>query len=188
MKKLIVLAAAASAAAIATPAAAQSASGTVDVSGTVGAKCTASDPISGSIPLGELAKADGTIDGAFPNNTAGLSRSFTLRCTSNKVKITVSSDQLKNTAVGQATAENGYTGIIDYTSTLVATGVSTSATATYNTVGLGAAATATLSERLANSTNNVTVTVSDGTTAAPSDLLKEGSYSSTIAIKVEPTV
>jgi len=187
MKKLIVLAAAASAAAIATPAAAQSATGTVAVSGTVGAKCTASD-FSSSIPLGELAKADGTIDGTFPNNTAGLSRSFTLRCTSNKVKITVSSDQLKNTAVGQATAENGYTGIIDYTSTLVATGVSTSATATYNTVGLGAAATATLSERLANSANNVTVTVSDGTTAAPSDLLKEGSYSSTIAIKVEPTV
>ena len=185
MKKILTLALLASAA-IATPAMAQSASGTVLVTGTVAGKCTAITPITGTINLGELANSSGTIISAFTNNVGGLSKSFTVICTSANVSITVSSNALANTA--DATTGSGYTGTVHYTSTLTANkagGGSASAAYTTATV-LPAATTTLLADRLANSANNVTVTVSNGTTTGATDLLKQGTYNSTITITVAP--
>ena len=65
MRKIILAALAAGSVMAASPALAQTASGTVNVSGTVASKCSAITPISGTIALGELALANGTVDSAF---------------------------------------------------------------------------------------------------------------------------
>lgn len=186
MKKFATIAIAA-AAVVATPAAAQTvATGTVDVSGSVAGKCTALTPITGSITLNELALADGTINSAFSNQTGGLSRSFTVICTSANVSISVSSDALNN-ATDNTTA-GGYTGRVHYTSTLSANKAGGgTASAIYTSADvLPAETTTALADRLHNSTDNLTVTVSNGTTTNTGDVLKSGAYSSTITITVSP--
>ena len=186
MKKILTLALLASAA-IATPALAQSASGTVAVTGTVAGKCTAITPITGTITLGELANSGGTIISGFTNVTGTLTRSFTVICTSSNASITVSSTNLVNSA--DATTANGYTGTVHYTSTLTAqkAGGGADASAVYTSAdALPAATTVSLADRLKNAANNVTVTVSNGTTTNATDLLKAGTYNSTITITVAP--
>ena len=186
MKKILTLALLASAA-IATPALAQSASGTVAVTGTVAGKCTAITPITGTITLGELANSAGTVISGFTNNTGGLSRSFTVICTSSNASITVSSTNLVNSA--DATTANGYTGTVHYTSTLTAqkAGGGADASAVYTSAdALPTATTVSLADRLKNAANNVTVTVSNGATTNATDLLKAGTYNSTITITVAP--
>lgn len=185
MKKIAYIAFAA-AAVIATPAMAQNATGTVGVTGSVGGKCTAMTPITGSITLNELAKADGTVDSAFSSQSGGLSRSFTVICTSANASITVSSDALNNST--DSSSGGGYTGRVHYTSTLVANKAGGgTAQAVYTTADvLPTASTTVLGDRLANAVNNITVTVSNGTTAAAGNLLKAGAYSSTINITVAP--
>lgn len=185
MKKIVYIAMAATALA-ASPALAQNASGTVGVSGSVAGKCTAMTPITGSITLNELALASGKVDSAFSSQTGGLSRSFTVICTSANVEISVASDSLANST--DSTTAGGYTGTVHYRSTLTANkaggGV---ATATYNSSdAVPAAATALLGDRLQNAADNITVTVSNGNTTNATDLLKAGSYTSTIAIVVAP--
>jgi hypothetical protein len=185
MRKIASIALAA-AAAIATPAMAQNASGTVQVGGSVLGKCSAITPITGSITLNELALADGTVNTTFSNQTGGLSRSFTVICTSANVSISVSSDALNNGA--DQTTGGGYTGQVHYTSTLTANKAGGgSASAVYTSAAVLPAATTTpLADRLQNGASNVTVTVSNGHTANSADLLKAGSYSSTISITISP--
>lgn len=186
MKKILTLALLATAA-TATPAFAQtSATGTVQVIGTVPGKCTAITPISGTINLGDISTPSGTVLSAFSNNIGGLSRSFTIVCTSANASITVSSDSLSNAT--DSTTGGGYTGTVHYTSTFTANksggGV---ATAVYTSADiLPAATTVALADRLASGTNNVTVAVSNGTTTNSGDVLKQGSYSSTITLTVSP--
>lgn len=185
MKKIACIAMAATAF-VAAPAMAQSASGNVLVTGVVPGKCTAAGGISGTINLGDISNADGTVRGSFSNNVGGLSRSFTIVCTSANVNITVSSDALNNTA--DNTTGSGYTGRVHYTSTLTANkaggGTGTAVYTTQDT--LPAASTTPLGDRLATGANNVTVTVSNGTTTNSGDVLKQGTYNSTISITVSP--
>ena len=187
MKKILTLALLASAA-IATPALAQtSASGTVAVTGTVAGKCTAITPITGTITLGEMANSAGTVISGFTNNVGGLSRSFTVICTSSTASITVSSTNLA--ILADAGTANGYTGTVHYTSTLTAqkAGGGLDASAVYTSAdALPGATTVSLADRLKNAANNVTVTVSNGTTTNATDLLKSGTYNSTITITVAP--
>lgn len=192
MKKLILIGLGA-AAISASPAMAQSAnaSGTVQVTGSVASKCTAQDTgITGTIPLGELALSTGLVDSAFSNNTAGLTRSFTVVCTTANPKIEVSSTKLALSS--DAASAGGYTGTVDYTSTLVAdtnSGSSPTATAIYNTASNTAPTSTTLGSgvRFKNAANNLRVTVSNGSTALATDLLKAGTYGSTITITVYPS-
>ncbi|ABD25217.1 hypothetical protein Saro_0771 [Novosphingobium aromaticivorans DSM 12444] len=190
MKKIVLLAAVASAAAIASPAAAQ-ATGSVTVTGSVADKCFAIAPISDTITLGELSLQTGvnagTVDSAFSSNTGGLSRSFSVRCTTTTPTITVSA--LPLTISGNAGTSGGYTGTVHYTSTLTAqkAGGGADASAVYTTAdSLPAATTTSVGDRLKNATNNVTVTVSNGTTTNGTDQLKAGSYSGSISITVSP--
>lgn len=185
MKKFAALALLATAA-IATPAMAQSASGTILVTGMVPGKCTALTPISGTITLNDLSTTTGTVNSAFSAQTGGLSRSFTVVCTSANASISVSSDALNNAT--DNTTGSGYTGRVHYTSTLDANKAGGgTATAIYTSADiLPAATTVALGDRLAAGANNITVTVSNGTTTNSGDVLKAGSYSSTIAITVAP--
>lgn len=185
MKKFAALALLATAA-IATPAMAQSASGTIQVTGTVPGKCTAITPITGTITLNDISTSTGTVLSSFSNQTGGLSRSFTVVCTSANASISVSSDALNNAT--DSSTGGGYTGRVHYTSTLSANKAGGgTATAVYTTADvLPAATTTALADRLAVGANNVTVAVSNGTTTNSGDVLKAGSYSSTIAITVAP--
>ena len=189
MKKIALFALAATTAAIATPSMAQTAAtGTVDVTGTVADKCFATTPITGTITLNELAQSNGTVAGTFPNAASGLSRQFTVKCTASQVTIKVKSDALNNSS--DATTGSGYTGRVHYTSTLTASKASGgTSTAVYTTADSLPTETSTnLGDRLANTANNIVIAVSNGTTANPGDLLKAGTYSSTITLTVAPTV
>jgi hypothetical protein len=187
MKKIIVAALAATTALIATPASAQTVSGTVAVTGTVASKCTTSSGnLDAAINLGELAIAAGTVNSSFSGNVGGLSRSFTVTCTSPNANLSANASALVNSAIVTPTA--GYTNTVHYTATLTANkaaGGTASAVDTSNVVG---ATTALLGGHLANAANNVTITVSNGNTTTASDLLEAGSYSGSIAISVAPSV
>jgi hypothetical protein len=98
----IILAAMAASALSAVPANAQSAnnSGTISVSGTVASKCTATQPLNGSVALGELAQASGTVNRTFSNAEDGaLTKTFTVTCTSPSANLSVNALPLKNDAV-----------------------------------------------------------------------------------------
>jgi hypothetical protein len=184
MKKIILTALAASTALIATSASAQSASGSVSVTGSVAPKCTASPAITGSITLNELAVANGTVNSTFSAQTGGLSRSFTVRCTSPNPGLSVDATALTTTASGAT----GYTGTVHYTATLTAQKAAGGADASVaDTSNVAGATTTSVGSQLANANNNVTVTVSNGNTTNATDLLDSGSYAGSIAIIVSPS-
>ena len=192
MKKIAFLAAAACVA-LATPAMAQtSATGTVNVTGSVAAKCTAITPITGTIQLNELALANGTVDTAFSSTTGGtpgLTKTFTVKCTSAAPTITVSATSLDHSTTAASTG--GYTGRVHYKATLAAdTAASTTVSAVYTTADTPPAAVSTpLGGPLANATGNVRITVSNGATTNSGDLLRAGTYNvnGVITITVSPT-
>lgn len=182
MKKLILLAI--PAALIASPAFAQSASGSVAVTGTVGGRCAALTPITGTFNLGELALTNGTVDSAFSNHVDPLSKQFTIMCTSADANVSIEADPMDNT--GDNSTGGGYTGRVHYTATTVFQRVSGTHTYIYGTTNAGGTLAAPLGGRLANSANNVTLSVSNGRTDNASDLLKAGTYNGEIRITVSP--
>ena len=183
MNKMILAALAASSALIAVPAAAQSASGTVNVTGSVQAKCTAITPITGTITLNELALANGTVDSAFSSNTGGLSRTFTVRCTSANPGLSVTSVPLTTTSTGTP----GYTGTVHFTSTLNVAKAGGGNATVVDTSNVAAATTGSVGDRLANSNDNVVIAISNGNTTNAADLLEAGSYTGSIAITISPS-
>jgi hypothetical protein len=184
MKKLVALTLAAATAAVATPAAAQTASGTVTVTGTVASKCTTATNLNASINLGELALANGKVDPAFASNVGGLSRSFTVTCTSPNATLSVEALPLVNAAIVTPTA--GYTNTVNYTATLSANKAPSGTASAVDLSGTAGATTAPVGGHLLAAANNVTVSVSTGATAGATDLLEAGSYSGSILISVAP--
>lgn len=185
MKKLLFAALTASAALIAIPASAQSVSGNINLSGTVAAKCTAAGGLDDSINLGELAIADGTVNSALSANVGGLSRSFTVTCTSSNPQISVDAAPLVNSAVLSPTA--GYTNTVHYTATMSASKAGGGTTSAIDTSNVSGATTALVGDHLANGANNIVVTVSNGNTTNATDLLEAGSYAGVIALTVSPS-
>jgi hypothetical protein len=185
MKTLAFTAMAAAAALVASPAFAQ-ASGTVDVNGTVASKCATVGTIAGTISLGELAKANGTIESAFANNSGGLSRQFTVRCTGANPVLSVNASPLVNGAI--ATPASGYTNTVHYTATLSASAAGTGgATASAaDTSNVSGATTAALSGRLSAAANNVTLLISNGNTTDAAAVLEAGTYNGSVAVLVSP--
>ena len=190
---LAVLGAVASAT-LAPPAMAQTVSGTVNVTGSVAAKCVvitggSGGTFSGSIPLGELAQADGTLSTTLSGSTnasPGGSTQFRVNCNTAAPKVTLSSTRLSLTP--SAAAPSGYTGDIDYTAALdAALSNSTTQTVSYVTAAaLPAATVQSLSTSLANSAGNLTVKAYALNTASGA-LLMAGNYQSTISITIEPS-
>jgi len=182
MKKLILLAI--PAALVASPAFAQAASGSVGVTGTVGGRCAALTPITGTFDLGELSLTNGTIDTAFSNHVTPLSKSFTIMCTSADANVSIDATPLDNT--GDNSTSGGYTGRVHYTATTVFQRVSGTHTYIYGTSNAGGVLAAPLGGRLANQPDNVTLSVSNGHTDNATDLLKSGTYNGVINITVSP--
>jgi hypothetical protein len=183
MKKLVLSALVLGSAFAAAPAFAQ-ASGSVDVSGTVSARCSAVTPISGSITLGELAKADGTVDAAFSSNTGGLSRSFTIKCNGANPKVSVDAKPLVNASSNQS--PNGYTNTVHYTATVAALGAKGGTTSIADQSIASGATSGQIGDRLASVSNNITLTVGAGQTTDSTAMLDAGAYAGKVEITVAP--
>ncbi|AQR72839.1 hypothetical protein [Sphingomonas sp. LM7] len=183
MKKLVVSALMIGSAFAAAPAFAQ-ANGSVDVSGTVSARCSAATPISGSITLGELAKSDGTVDAAFSGNTGGLSRNFTIKCNGANPKVTVEAKPLVNAAA--TNSPNGYTNTVHYTATVVAMGAKGGSTSVADQSLSSGATSGQLGDRLAAVSNNIALTIGSGITTESTAILDAGTYAGKVEITVAP--
>ena len=184
MKKLVLSALIIGSTFAAAPAFAQ-ASGSVDVTGTVSARCSAVTPLNGSITLGELAKADGTIDAAFSGNTGGLSRNFTVKCNGANPKVSVEAKALVNAAA--TTTAPGYTNTVHYTATVVALGAKGGSTSIADQSLSNGATSAQTGDRLAAVTNNVALTVGAGATTEATAILDAGTYAGKVEITIAPT-
>ena len=185
MKKIVLSALVLGSALASAPVFAQTVTGSVDVTGTVAARCSAVTPISGSITLGELAKADGTVDPAFAGNTGGLSRNFTIKCNGSNPKITVDAKPLVNAAA--TNSPNGYTNTVHYTATLVAMGAKGGTTSVADQSLSTGATSGQVGDRLAAVANNITLTVGTGATADSTAILDAGTYAGKVEITIAPT-
>ncbi|MEN3748255.1 hypothetical protein TPR58_13850 [Sphingomonas sp. HF-S3] len=183
MKKLVLAALVVGSAFAAAPAFAQ-ASGSVDVSGTVSARCSAITPINGSITLGELAKSDGTVDPAFSSNTGGLTRNFTIKCNGANPKVSVDAKPLVNAASGPS--PNGYTSTVHYTATVVALGAGGGSTSVSDQSLSSGATSGQIGDRLAAVSNNLSLTVGSGLTTDSNAMLDAGAYAGKVEITVAP--
>jgi hypothetical protein len=177
-----------------------SVTGTVDVTGVVTSKCVViteggtSSVFGGTIALGELDQADGTLDTALSGSDAGapargIVLDFHVVCNSATPTVSVDATRLSDGVVAGA----GQSSDIDYTAeTDVDLAAGTTTAVTY-VVGPGSpgspAATSTiLSGPIKNAANNVRVEVyALNTEGGASKILTAGSYSSTITIVITPT-
>jgi hypothetical protein len=193
MKKTILVGAALAGLATAPAALAQTVSGTVNVTGSVSARCVVitgggGGTFTGSISLGELAGTDGTLSSTLSGSTnasPGGATQFRVNCNSAAPKVTLSATRLALSPT--VTAPAGYANVIDYTADLDASLASgSSQTVSYVTASaLPAPTVQTLSDSFANAPNNLTIKAHSLNTAA-SALLMAGNYSSVISVTIEP--
>ena len=178
--------------AMAAPAAAQTVSGNVAITGTVSNKCSVlpsgGSTFSDSRDLGELAKVDGTLESSSTLSTrfglaGGSAPTFRVVCTTANPTIAVDATELTTAGVAPA----GYSSRIDFVAH-VAAALTPSGTGNVANDSRGAATAATaIGGRLANNgTNNITVTADTFGTANTTDLLTAGAYTGNIAIVIAP--
>ena len=163
--------------------AATNVTGAVSVTGTVTNQCsvtapTAGSTFSGTIPLGTLNGADGTISTSLRGSTiSGASLSFTVICNTATPQV-----QLSATAMSDGvTPATGFTSTVDYTSQLTLTDATGGKeNFTYVTAGSPAATTGTMTNPLSGTKDNVVVSVNTLNTdgGANTSILTAGSYGS----------
>ena len=182
MKKLALIAMTA-AAAIASPAMAQSTTGTITLTGTVASKCFVvpgnGNTFSGSADFQALDQADGTLRTGLATDFG--TKSFTVKCNSGTAGLSVTATPLANTA----SAASGYDNSIDYSATLTVDTTSGSTVVTDLTSAAGAT-TGTTSAPLANATGNVRITTTGYATNNSTDLLVAGTYNGLITVVISP--
>lgn len=194
MKKIALLAlATGSVLAMAAPAAAQTVTGNVTITGSVAPKCfvlpgagtTFGTPVGTPISLGELAQADGTMRtnlAASVNASAALSARVV--CTSGAPTISVDANAI---TAATATAATGYDNSIDFEASVAVTTTGGSTNFT-NDSAAGAGAVTPIGGRLANNGgNNIVITTSNFRTGALTDLLAaDPVYTGTIVVVIAP--
>ncbi len=173
MKKFALIAMTA-AAAIASPAMAQTVSGEIVLTGTVGAKCFvdpgAGPTFSGSHNFGQLDQANGTLrtDLAASFGT----KTFTVKCTSGNAALSIAATPMATSGAAVA----GYDNTIDYNATLT---VDLAGGGTEFVTDLTSSAGATTKNAggpLANAAGNVRITTTGYATNNNTDLLVAGTY------------
>lgn len=192
MKKLLLLALAGSATALAAPAAAQNVTGTINLSGSVAPKCLvvpgSGDTFSDSVDFGELAASDGTLRTGLASEFG--TKSFRVVCTTGAPTISVDADPLKAQNNPLASPISGYDDTINYTASVAVTTTSGAAGPFANYSGDPAGADTAIGGRLANNgSNNIDITTSGYQTSSASDLLvADTSYTGKITIVIKPGV
>lgn len=169
---------------------AQSATGTINLTGTVTPKCAVAggqnaSVFSGAIGLGELSAQNGQLRPDLTGGTvAGASQSFQVVCNSATPTVKLSASPLTGNAAGAAPA--GYSKVINYTATVdvvQSSGSFPQLTQTSN----NAQASQALTAPIANAANNVTVGANSFNTASGA-ILMSGDYAGTITVEISPTV
>ena len=184
MKKIALIALAASAA-IATPAAAQTVTGTINLTGSVAPKCFVV-PGNGStfgttVAFGELAVANGTLRTDLA--TAFGTKTFEVLCTSAAPTISVDSTALATTAP----TATGYDNSIDFKATVALTTVAINNGPFENDSSAAPLAATAVGSRLANASGNISITTSNYRTNAATDLLvADPTYTGSIVIVIAP--
>ena len=177
--------------AMAAPAAAQTVTGTVNITGSVANKCSvlpgSGSTFGGTVALGELAQADGTMatDLATRFNAVANAAQLNFRVVCNTANPTVAVDATELTTPGTPPA--GYASRFDYAAH-VAVSLTPSGSNTFSNDSRNAptAAAATTGRIANNGTNNVSVTADTFGTANLTDLLTAGSYTGNISIVIAP--
>jgi hypothetical protein len=174
MRKLLILAA--PFAVLASPVAAQTATGTVDITGSVAGRCLFTLP-NQTISLGELSLGgSGSTAGKLDTSRVdGQSRTLIGWCNNTAATMSVTTTQLTNPAA----TSTGFDNRIDYTATAVANTVSAADTSL--TAGAGTASTVGMF------TGNIVVTLS-GSSSPTNGLLVAGAYSGNVVVTLTPTV
>jgi hypothetical protein len=184
MKKLVLLALAASTVAVATPAAAQSVTGTINLTGSVAPKCFVDgggDTFGTTHAFGELAIATGTLRTDLA--TSFGTKTFSVLCTTANPTISVDSTALATVAP----AATGYDNSIDFEASVVLTTTSANSGPFVNDSSNAALAATPVGSRLANGSGNIAVTTSNYRTFAPTDLLVASpTYVGSIVIVIAP--
>lgn len=192
MKKLAYLSiAAASLFAIASPTAAQTTTGTVNITGTVAAKCLvvpgAGNTFGTTVALGELAQADGTLATDLAtrfSSIGGAGLEARVVCTSAAPTIAVDATQITSATA----AVTGYANRIDFTAN-VAVDTTSANDVPFSNSSTGAALAATpIGGRLANNGgNNITISASNFATPNATDLLVAANdYTGQIVVVIAP--
>lgn len=195
MKKMILATLAATSALIAVPAAAQSVSGTVNVTGTVADKCIVTNagtaPVGssfgGAVNLGQLDAADGRLEAsatlASRFSAAGAANlSYRIVCTTAKTQVSVDANELTTSA----TTSTGYTNTVHYKADVALSLVGGAQTLSNDTLNTPAGSSQTYNDRLATGATNVTVSAGDFRTVDPNAVLLAGTYNGNILITVAP--
>ena len=170
MRKLMLLAI--PAVVLASPAFAQSATGTVNIDGSVAGRCMFTLP-NATISLGEISLAsNGKLDPAKVN---GRTATLTGWCNNSSASMSVTTTQLTT----GTSAPTGFDNRVDYTGTAV-TG-SVSAADSSLTAGAGTPSTVGLF------TGNIVVTLS-GASSPSNGLMVAGTYTGTVVVTLTPTV
>lgn len=161
---------------IASPAMAQSATGTVDISGTVAGRCLFTLP-NQTISLGELSlTGTGATAGKLDvSKVNGRTATLNGWCNNTAATMSVTTTQLTN----PASAVTGFDNRIDYTATATANSVS----ANDSSIGAGAGVAQTVGQF----TGDVTVALSAASTPT-SGLLVAGSYTGNVVVTLSPSV
>ena len=194
MKKILIATLVATSAFIAAPAAAQTATGTLNITGSVGAKCqvvdaggAASGNFASTVALGELSQSNGLLrtDVASSFNAAGAAAlNFRVVCTGATPSVSVDATQITATTV----AATGYANRIDYNATATFTLVGGTQAVSNDSAIDATATTGALTSRLAGTGTNVAITASNFRTPGASDVLvADPTYTGKIVVVVSPT-
>lgn len=185
MKKFAFLAAA-TAAVLATPAMAQNVTGTINLTGSVAAKCSVT-PGDGStftdtVAFGELAQANGTLRTNLA--TTFGTKSFTVKCNTGTPTVSVDATALATAAP----ASTGYDNSIDFQASVAVTAVGPTNNGPFlNDSSAVATPAAPVGSALANSANNVQITTSNYRTNNATDLLVASpTYTGSIVVVIAP--
>jgi hypothetical protein len=190
MKKIILASlAAASIVAMASPAAAQSVTGTVNLTGSVAPKCLvvpgAGSAFGTTIPLGELAQADGTVRTDIATQINGVTGTTArVVCTSAAPTISVDATALSTAASAAA----GYDNSIDFLATVTVDTTTTADVPFTNDSSAAALAATPIGGRVANNGgDNVVITTSNFRTNNVTDLLVASpTYTGSIVVVIAP--
>jgi type 1 fimbria pilin len=188
MKKIALIAMAASAA-IATPAAAQTVSGTITLTGSVSDKCLVvpgggTSIFGQTVGFGELAQADGTLRAGLATEFNALGIGARVVCTTAAPSITVDATALATAAAPAA----GYDNSIDFLATVKVDTTDTADVPFTNDSGSANGVATPIGGRLANNGgNNITVEASNFRTNALTDILVASpTYTGSIVVSIAP--
>lgn len=174
-------------------AAVSGATGTINVTGSVGPKCmvspSAASTFSGTLAFGELSTNSA---GTLSPSVVSSSVSFEVLCNTSTPTVTISATPM--TAQNNPTTATGYSSTVDYTAE-AAVQKATSGTATFSFKTADSSSlsnepsTGPVGDRLKATAQNLTVTASSLTTRGGADqvLVADTSYAGVITVTVSPS-